>query len=89
MAVAAEAAESLAAEFVECLKRTPAIGAAVALVSCDFRSRNCGAAANTLRATGQVGDDPGLSRFYNEFCLQRDRSTTNAERAADCKMARL
>ena len=33
LAVAAEAAESLAAKFVECLKRTPAIGAAVALES--------------------------------------------------------
>jgi hypothetical protein len=89
LAIAAEAAESLAAEFVECLKRTPAIGAAVALVSCDFRPRNCGAAANTLRATGQVRDDPRLSRLSNTFYLQRDRSTTNAERAADCKMARL
>src|SRR5215469_17555607 len=68
---------------------TPAIGAAVAPVSCDFRPRNCGAAANTLRGTGQVRDDPGLSRLSNTFYLQRDRSTTNAERAADCKMARV
>ena len=30
-----------------------------------------------------------LPRFYNKFCLQSDRSTTNAERAADRKLARV
>jgi len=30
-----------------------------------------------------------LPRFYNKFCLQSDRSITNAERAADLKLARL
>ena len=34
-------------------------------------------------------DDPKLSRFYNGFYLQGDRSATYAERAADCKLARL
>ena len=34
-------------------------------------------------------DDPKLSRFYTGFYIQGDRSTTNAERAADCKLARL
>ena len=34
-------------------------------------------------------DDPKLSRFYTGFYLQGDRSTTYAERAADCKLARL
>jgi hypothetical protein len=33
LAIAAEAAESLAADFVECLNRTAAIGAAAAAVS--------------------------------------------------------
>jgi hypothetical protein len=30
-----------------------------------------------------------LPRFYNKFRLQTDRSTANAERAADRKLARL
>ena len=34
-------------------------------------------------------DDLKLSRFYNGLYLQGDRSTTYAERAADCKLARL
>jgi len=42
-----------------------------------------------LPATGPVQDDPRLSRFYNRFYLRRDRSTTNAERATDRKLARL
>ena len=28
-----------------------------------------------------------LPRFYNKFCLQSGRSTADAERAADCKLA--
>jgi hypothetical protein len=36
-----------------------------------------------------VKNDPRLSRFYNGFYLQGDRSATYAERAADCKLARL
>jgi len=38
--------------------------------------------------TRTPGSSPG-SRFYNGFYLQGDRSTTYAERAADCKLARL
>ena len=38
---------------------------------------------------GQVPTIARLSRFYNKFCLQRDRSTINAKRAADTKLARL
>ena len=52
-----------------------------------FRPQNCGAVAHALAGTGRVEDDPKLSRFYNAFYLQGDRSTTYAERAADCKLA--
>ena len=34
-------------------------------------------------------DDPRLSRLYNRFYVQGDRSITSAERAADRKLARL
>ena len=44
---------------------------------------------HALAGTGRAEDDPKLSRFYNGFYLQEDRSTTYAERAADCKLARL
>jgi hypothetical protein len=50
---------------------------------------NCGAVAHALAETGRVEDDRKLSRFHNGFYLQGDRSTTYAERAADCKLARL
>jgi hypothetical protein len=36
-----------------------------------------------------VEDDPRLSRLYNRFYLQGDRSATYAERAGDPKLARL
>ena len=42
-----------------------------------------------MAGTGRVENDPKLSRFYNTFYLQGDRSATYAERAADCKLARL
>src|ERR1700758_859683 len=54
-----------------------------------FRPQNCGAVAPALAGTGRVEDDPKLSRFYNGFYHQGDRSTTYAERAADCKLVRL
>ena len=54
-----------------------------------FRPQNCGAVAHALAETGRVEDDRKLSRFHNGFYLQGDRSTTYAERAADCKLARL
>src|SRR5215831_2510114 len=54
-----------------------------------FRPQNCGAVAHTLPATGRVEDDPKLSRLYNRFYAQGDRSITSAERAADRKLARL
>src|ERR1700751_5757521 len=54
-----------------------------------FRPQNCGAVAHALAGTGRVEDDPKLSRFYNGFYLQGDRSTINAERAAERKLARL
>src|SRR5215472_17966478 len=53
-----------------------------------FRPQNCGAVAHTLPVTGQVEDDPRLSRLYNRFYVQGDRSITSAERA-DRKLARL
>jgi hypothetical protein len=85
-----KAGESLAAEFVECPNRAAEIGAAVGpgLVRL-FRPQNCGAVAHALAETGRVEDDRKLSRFHNGFYLQGDRSTTYAERAADCKLARL
>ena len=54
-----------------------------------LRPQNCGAVAHALADTGRVEDDRKLSRFYNGFYLQGDRSTTYTERAADCKLARL
>jgi hypothetical protein len=42
-----------------------------------------------LRATRPTADAARLSRFYNQFCLQSARSTTNAKRAGDPKLARL
>ena len=54
-----------------------------------FSPQNCGAVANTLHVTGRVEDDPRLSRLYNRFGLQGDRSITTAERAADRELARL
>ena len=83
LTVAAEAAESLAAEFVECRAEHRRSERPWLSSHRIFRPRNCGAAADTLRATGQVQDDPRLSRLSNTFYLQRDRSTTNAERAPD------
>ena len=66
------------------------IGAAVDPRLVDFlRPQNCGAVAHALAGTGRVENDPKLSRFYNGFYLQWDRSATYAERAADCKLARL
>jgi hypothetical protein len=40
------------------------------------------------QVTGRVEDDPRLSRLYNRFGLQVDRSITNAERAANRKLVR-
>src|SRR5215472_15512989 len=80
---------SLAADFGECLNRTAELGAAGMPSRKIFRSQNCGAVAHALPVTGRVEDDPRLSRLYNRFYLQRDRSITNAERAADRKLARL
>jgi hypothetical protein len=60
----------------------------VPLISC-FRPQNCGAVSRCSARPGQVPTIARLSRFYNKFCLQRDRSTTYAKRAADCKLARL
>src|ERR1700758_643713 len=54
-----------------------------------FRPQNSGAVAHALAGTGRVEDDPKLSRFYNGLYLQGGRSTTYAERAADCKLVRL
>jgi hypothetical protein len=54
-----------------------------------FRSQNCSAVAQTLLATGRAQDDPRLLRFRNGFCLQSDRSATNASRAGDRKLTRL
>ena len=54
-----------------------------------FRPQNCGAVAHALPVTGRVEDDLGLSRLYNRFYLQGDRSITNAERTSDRKLARL
>ena len=51
--------------------------------------QNCGAVAHALAETGRVEDDRKLSQFHNGFYLQGDRSTNYAERAADCKLARL
>src|SRR5262249_32496117 len=52
-----------------------------------FRPQNCGAVGHALAGTGRVEDDPKLSRFYNGFYFQGDRSTTYAKRATDCKGA--
>src|SRR5215469_10777348 len=60
----------------------------VPLISC-FRPQNCGAVSRRSTRPGQVPTNARLSRFYSKFCLQRDRSTTYAKRAADCKLARL
>ena len=46
-----------------------------------FKPQNCGAVAQTLLATGRAPGIPDLLRFYNRFCLQRDRSVTDARRA--------
>src|SRR6516162_6966802 len=54
-----------------------------------FRPQNCGVVAQALAGTGRVENDRKLSRFCNGFYLQGDRSTTYAERAADCKLVRL
>ena len=54
-----------------------------------FGPQNCGAVAHAIAETGRVEDDRKLSRFHNGFYLQGDRSTTYAERAPDCKLARL
>jgi hypothetical protein len=65
--------------------RTAEIGAAVDPVSVRlFRPQNCGVVAHGLAGTSRVEDDQKLSWLYNGFCLQGDRSTTYAERAADC-----
>jgi DNA invertase Pin-like site-specific DNA recombinase len=54
-----------------------------------FRPQNCGAVAPTLLAIGRAQGSSELLRLHNGFCLQNDRSTTNAGRAADRKLARL
>ena len=51
-----------------------------------FRPQNCGAVSQMFRATGRMLTIARVPRFYNKFCLQTDRSTTNAERAADRKI---
>src|SRR5262249_48393189 len=53
-----------------------------------FRPQNCGAVSRYSARPGRVLTISRLPRFYNKFCLQSDRSTTNAERAADLKLAR-
>src|SRR5215472_15456756 len=54
-----------------------------------FTPQNCGAVSRYSARPGRVLTIARLPRFYNKFCLQSDRSTTNAERAADLKLARL
>jgi hypothetical protein len=49
------------------------------------RPQNCGALDQTLPATAMI---PNFYAF-TAGCLQSDRSTTDAERAADRKLARL
>ena len=39
------------------------------------------AVAQTLPATGREQNDPRLLQFYNGFCVQSDRSATDARRA--------
>jgi len=85
-----KAGESLAAEFVGWSKPSSrdrrSRGSRLVRL---FRPQNCGAVARALAETGRVEDDRKLSRFHNGFYLQGDRSTTYAERGADCKLARL
>ena len=54
-----------------------------------FRPQYRGEVSRALTGTGRVEDDPRLSRLYNRFYLQGDRSATYAERAGDPKLARL
>src|SRR5215468_4684342 len=54
-----------------------------------FRPQNRRAVGQTLSATGRAQDDPRLLRFHNGFCVQSDRSATDARRAGDRELARL
>src|SRR5215471_13636038 len=54
-----------------------------------FRPQNCGAVSRCSVRPGRMLTVARLPRFYNKFRLQSDRSTTNAERAAGRKLARL
>jgi hypothetical protein len=48
-----------------------------------FRPQNCGAVSRCSARQGRVLTIARLPRYYNKFCLQSDRSTTNAERVAE------
>ena len=80
--------ESLAAEFVESYRTSRDRCSRGSHLVRLFRPQNCSAAAHALAETGRVEDDPKLSHFNNGVYLQGDRSTTYAERATDCKLAR-
>src|SRR5215471_10574416 len=54
-----------------------------------FRPQNCGAVSRCSVRPGRMLTVARLPRFYNKFRLQSDRSTSNAERAAGRKLARL
>jgi len=54
-----------------------------------FRPQNCGAVSRCSVRPDRMLTVVRLPRFYNKFRLQGDRSTTNAERAVDRKLARL
>ena len=54
-----------------------------------FRPQNSGAVSKCSARPDRVVTIARLPRFYNKFCLQSDRSSTKAQRAADRKLARL
>src|ERR1700745_2840781 len=79
IALRLRAGESLAVEFVACVKPNSSDrrsrGSRLVRL---FRSQNYGAVTHALAETGRVEDDPKLSRFYNGLYLQGDRSLLTA-----------